>query len=110
MEGKMATPKTTAVIAAAGAILLAGIAAYMVYSYLGAKEQEVAKSKLETQDIVVAATAIPDSVKITQDQLKMARWPKGSLPPGYVSDPKVLEGRMTITPVSMGSPVLESYM
>jgi len=106
----MATPKTTAAALGVAAVIVASLAAYMVYNYLNTKEQEAAQQKMGVQQIAVAATEIPFGAKIQAAQVKMADWPKTSLPEGFSTDPKALEGRTALSAIPSGSPILESSL
>ena len=106
----MATPKATAAAIGVAAVIVASLAAYLVYGYLTAKEQEAAQQKMGVQSIVVAAAEIPFGARLQAPQMKTADWPKASLPEGYSTDPKALEGRMTVATVPTGSPILESNL
>ena len=106
----MATPKTTAAVIAVAALVLASVAAYLVYNYLSVKEQEALKAKMEVQPIVVAVVEIPYGSNLQAAQMKTTEWPKNSLPAGWKADPKALEGRMAITTIQAGTPVLESSL
>jgi len=106
----MATPKTTATVIAVVALFLASIAAYMVYNYLNTKEQETAKAKTEVQPVVIAAADIPFGSKLQAAQMKTTDWPKTSLPVGSSSDTKALEGRLAVTNIKTGSPIIEDSL
>ncbi len=106
----MATPKTTAAVVTVAALVLASIAAYMVYNFLSAKEKEAAVSKVGVQPVVVAAVQIPFGAKLQPTQLKVVDWPKANLPEGSKSDPKALEGRLAIAAIPANSPVLVSSL
>ncbi|MGA2192026.1 MAG: Flp pilus assembly protein CpaB [Nitrospirota bacterium] len=106
----MVKPKTTAAMVAVAALFLASLAAYSVYSYLHAKEQEAMKAKMEVQKIVVAASEIPFGSKVQPGQLKMANWPKNSMPPGCAGDQRAFQGRLAVSNIPAGSPVIESCL
>lgn len=106
----MATPKTTAAVITVAALVLASIAAYMVYNFLSTKEKEAAAQKTGMQPVVVAAVQIPFGAKLQTMQLKVVDWPKANLPEGTKSDPKALEGRMATAMIPANSPVLESSL
>ena len=106
----MATPKTTAAVITVAALVLASIAAYMVYNFLSAKEREAAATKTGVQPVVVAAVQIPFGAKLQAMQLKVMDWPKANVPTGFKSDPKALEGRLATAMIPANSPVLESSL
>lgn len=106
----MATPKTSVIVAGFVALVLATVAGYMIYNYLQTKEREAKEAKLEVQPIVVANTDIPIGSRLRADQLKASDWPKSSLPVGFITDAKSAEGRLAISDIRAGSPVLTSSL
>lgn len=106
----MAKAKTTAVAITVAALVLASIAAYMVYNYLSTKQKEAETAKLGVQQIVVAATEIPFGTRIQVPQLKLAGWPKESVPPGSFMDVRAAENRMAVTNIPAGSPIIETSL
>ncbi len=106
----MATPKKTAAVIAVVALFLAAIAAYLVYNYLQKEQKEAAKAKLEVQPIVVAASNIPFGSKLQTAQMKMADWPRTSLPAGYQTDSKAIEGRIAVSSIPAGNPITEGSL
>ncbi len=60
--------------------------------------------------IVVAATDLPLAAKIGDKDVKLEDWPKDHLPPGVATDPKELLGRILISRVLMGQPILPAMM
>jgi pilus assembly protein CpaB len=106
----MATPKTTATVITVAALLLASVAAYLVYNFLSAKQKEAAENKVNMQPVVVAANQIPFGATIEPAQLKVQDWPKNNLPVGYKANPKEIEGRLAVVNIPANSPVLESSL
>ncbi|WP_426116252.1 Flp pilus assembly protein CpaB [Massilia sp. PWRC2] len=60
--------------------------------------------------IVVAATDITPGQRLTPEMLKLADWPKGSLPAGSFVDPVKATGRVLKTNVLRGDPVSEAKL
>lgn len=103
----MTRPKAVIVVAIL-ALVFAGIAAWLTFSYL---QGETDKTKaVQPQSIVVASADIPIGGAISEPQLKVTSWPKDSIPPGSVSDPKTLVGRVAIRPISRGDAVTEQKL
>lgn len=73
-----------------GFFILAGtaamLAALVVYSALQRREAELMRAKLGTTEIVVAARALPLGSKLEPDSVKLARWPRETLPAGAFTD------------------------
>lgn len=89
------------VIATAGSIFL--------YRWLQMKTapQEVVQVEGDAVPIVVAAADLPWGTKLKKEMLKEVSFLKESLPAGYKSDPKTLEGRILIAPIKQKEPILE---
>lgn len=60
--------------------------------------------------VVVAKTDIELGSRLNTIMLKVADWPKGSVPEGAVSDPEKIKDRVVKTTVLAGEPVLESKL
>ncbi len=107
----MATPtKLRTATVAIAALILASIAAYMVFSYLSAKNREVMQAKTQVQQIVVAASDIPFGAIIQAPMLKTASWPVSSIPKGGFMDAGQIEGRFAVADIPVGTPVLASSL
>ncbi len=106
----MAKAKTTAVAITVAALVLASIAAFMVYNYLSTKQKETETAKMGVQQIVVAAEDIPFGTRIQPTQVKMSGWPKEGIPAGSFTDAKAAESRIAITEIKAGSPIIETSL
>ncbi|WP_136513110.1 Flp pilus assembly protein CpaB [Geomonas edaphica] len=103
----MTRPKAVIVVAIL-ALVFAGIAAWLTFSYL---QGETNRTKaVQPQSIVVASTDIPIGSAISEPQLKVTSWPKDTIPPGSSSDIKSLVGRVAIRPISRGDAVTEQKL
>lgn len=103
----MTRPKAVMVVVVV-ALAFAGLASWMVYDYL---QKEAEKTKAgQGQQIVVAAVDIPLGGNINVTQVKTAGWPKDSIPPGSIADPKAAVGRVAIRSISTGEPVTEAKL
>ena len=106
----MAKAKTTAVAIMVAALVLASIAAFMVYNYLSTKQKEAETAKIGVQQIVVAAAEIPFGTRLQPAQLKTAGWPKEGIPAGSFSDVKAAENRIAVANIPAGSPITENSL
>jgi pilus assembly protein CpaB len=97
-------------IAVVAAIFFGALAAYGVYSFLRKQEVERDALKRATQDIVVAAKEIPSGTKISADMVKLAPYPKASVPSGSASSPEKIVGRVVKVNAVSGEPLLESKL
>lgn len=103
------TRQKTVIVVTALAIIFAVIAAGLVYNYL--QKQEQLKAGVY-QTIVVSAMEIPIGSKISDTMIKTAPWPKESIPPGSITDPKALSaaGRISIKNIPAGEPITEDRL
>jgi pilus assembly protein CpaB len=60
--------------------------------------------------IVVAATDVNLGQRLTPDMLKLAEWPKDSLPKGAYGDPLKLTGRVLKNSILRGDPISEAKL
>jgi pilus assembly protein CpaB len=81
-----------------GAVVLAS-------QWISQQAATVASSK-----VVVAAIDIDLGTPLTPQMLKLADWPKGSVPAGATEDMKTLDTRVVKTSLLRGEPVLESKL
>lgn len=90
------------------ALVLAGVASWLVYDYLSKKSEETRASK--GQGIVVSAAEIPVGSKLNATHLKIMSWPQASVPPGSFTDTKLLIDRISIRPIGPGEPLTEAKL
>lgn len=100
----MTRPNAIAVVSVFS-LLFAVAAGWLTYGYLQ-KEMNSVRS-VQPQRVVVAATDIPIGTAIQQSQLKVASWPKDSIPPGSAQDPGLVVNRVAIRPITKGDAVTE---
>ena len=103
----MTRPKAVIVVSIF-ALLFAGVAAWLTYGYLQ-KELSTANA-VRPEKLVVAATDIPIGTVITQPQLKVASWPKESIPPGSAQLPESVVSRVAIRPITRGDAITEQKL
>jgi pilus assembly protein CpaB len=89
------------------ALALSGLVAYYAYRMLSSR---LAPPTEETVQIVVAAEKLSLGNRLTEQQLRVANWPKANLPEGRFSDPKEIVGRGVIVQMSPNEPVLDSKL
>lgn len=82
-----------------------GLGAVVLASRWISQQATVASSK-----VVVAAQDIDLGTPLTPQMLRVADWPKGSVPAGATEDPKILDTRVVKTSVLRGEPILESKL
>jgi pilus assembly protein CpaB len=67
-------------------------------------------STVAISGVVVAGTDLPLAAKLKIEDLKVLEWPADHLPPGSVSDPKELVGRVLISRVLAMQPILPGML
>jgi pilus assembly protein CpaB len=99
--------RTRMVVFALFALALSGLVTYYAYRMLS---NRLSPPTEETVQIVVAAEKLNLGTRLTAQQLRIANWPKANLPEGRFSDPKEIEGRGVIVPMSANEPILDSKL
>jgi pilus assembly protein CpaB len=94
------------VIAGGLAFVFAACASLLAYTYLSRQ----ADSPMEGVAIVAAATDLPVGAKLDSRTVKLATWPKGSVPPGSFSELKGALGRVVVRQVSAGDIITEQKL
>jgi pilus assembly protein CpaB len=102
--------KRAVVFTLLAALIFGFIASMAIYRFLQTKEQEIERARGEVAQVVVAAANIPPGTSLTAEQLRTVMWPKASLPAGSANDPVLLQGRMTVTDLVAGEPILEARL
>lgn len=85
--------------------MLAGLAAVV----LGTRWLQSKANPAENR-IAVAAVELQLGGRITPDSVRMVEWPSGSVPNGAFNDLAKLDGRVAITGIQPGEPILESRL
>lgn len=85
--------------------MLAGLAAVV----LGVRWLQ-AKSASGGNGIAVAAVELQLGSRIAPEAIRLVEWPSGSIPNGAFTDLTKLEGRVAITGIQPGEPILESRL
>lgn len=68
------------------------------------------QAQVATSKVVVAKGDVELGTRLSPMMLKLADWPKNSVPEGAVSDPEKLKDRVVRTSVLSGEPILESKL
>jgi pilus assembly protein CpaB len=85
--------------------MLAGLAAVV----LGTRWLQ-ARAAGDGNRIAVAAVELQLGSHITSDGVRLVEWPSGSVPKGAFNDLAALDGRVAITGIQPGEPILESRL
>jgi pilus assembly protein CpaB len=97
------------------AVFFGLIAAYGIYNFLRQQRQTAEQLKTATVDVVIAAKDIPAGTAINdklvqEGTVKMAPWPKESVPSGSFSSVETVKGKINKTKIVAGEPILESRL
>src|SRR5919106_3720812 len=97
------------------AVFFGLIAAYGIYNFLRQQRQAAEAFRTATQDIVVAAQDIPAGTTINDElvkkgAIKVAPWPKASMPVGAFSSPQQAFGKVNRVKIIANEPILESRL
>lgn len=84
---------------------LAGLAAVVLASRWMMQQSSGSVTK-----VVVAATDINLGQRLAPEFVKTVDWPRDSLPPGALTEQKLIDGRVTKSSVMRGEPILESKL
>jgi pilus assembly protein CpaB len=88
--------------------LVAGLGtALMIARYL---DKRGGGATVTVAGVVVAAADLPLAAKLKLEDLKVIEWPADHLPPGAVSDPKELIGRVLVSRVLAQQPLLPGML
>jgi pilus assembly protein CpaB len=91
------------------AVLVALISALLIYNYMQ-KKTTVKAVAVETQTVAVSVADLSWGTVIRKEMVKTQPYLKSSLPAGYFPDVSSLEGRVLLSPVKTGEPILESRL
>ncbi len=92
------------------AVFAAVLASMVVYSSLKKKDEEMRRALAGTTTIVVAAHDIGVGAKIDAASVKLARWPRDSLPPGAVTDAASVLGNLAKAEFVTNEPIVASRL
>ncbi|MFO7970826.1 MAG: Flp pilus assembly protein CpaB [Desulfobacterales bacterium] len=91
------------------ALIIAAGGSVFLYNWLQAKttDEVIVNKEDKTVTVAVSALELPWGTKLTSQMMKQVPFLKESLPVGFHSDPKALEGRILIAAVKEMEPILE---
>jgi pilus assembly protein CpaB len=73
-------------------------------------EQRTSAARVPTLKVVVAAMDIPVATPLRVETLKVVDWPEASRPEKPISDPAPIVGRVAVTKILKGEPILEERL
>ncbi|MEW7847582.1 Flp pilus assembly protein CpaB [Massilia aurea] len=92
------------------AILIIGVALVLALGAVVLAAKWMGEQGPAGTRVVVAAADIGQGARILPASLQLTDWPTGSVPPGAITDIKLLEGRIARGEIARGEPVLESKL
>jgi pilus assembly protein CpaB len=109
----MMMKKYGTVIALGLAVVFGALAVWLTNQWLTTKTTEepvVVKETVPMTKIVVAGRDLGIGTPLSADNLILAQWPKANAPKGTFENVKEVEGRVAITRLRAGSPVLAAEL
>jgi pilus assembly protein CpaB len=79
------------------------VAVFLVHNYISTR---VGKSLRAPHPVVVADAEIAPGTALARRVLRVASWPQDIIPSKAVSNPQALEGRVALTSIAKGEPIL----
>lgn len=92
------------------AFLIIGVALVLALGAVVLAAKWMGEQGAAGAQVVVAATEVSQGSRLAAANLTLAEWPAGALPPGAITDPKLLVGRVARSDIGRGEPVLESKL
>ncbi len=86
------------------AVTAGGVFAVGTYNYVQNLPKGVAP--MPTSPVVVANSDLDVGAEIAAEDVKVVAWPKNSVPPQAITDPKEVIGRGVVTPIIQNEPVV----
>lgn len=90
---------------------MVGVALFLALAAVVVAAQWIAgQSASNSNKVAVAMLDVSMGARVTPELVNMIDWPANAMPPGAISDPKLLEGRITRSNIQRGEPILESKL
>ncbi|MFT5532863.1 MAG: pilus assembly protein CpaB [Burkholderiaceae bacterium] len=68
------------------------------------------QAAVTTSKVAVAQNDVSLGARMTPEMVRMVDWPSNALPPGAITDPKLLDTRVTRASIQRGEPIMESKL
>ncbi|GGY40951.1 Flp pilus assembly protein CpaB [Pseudoduganella albidiflava] len=91
-------------------LLIIGVALFLALAAVLVAAKWMGEQGTAGTRVAVAAADIGQGSRLEAASVQLVDWPSGSVPPGAVTDPKLLAERVTRTDIAKGEPVLESKL
>jgi len=102
-RGRAARSALKAAVLITLAVVTAGGGAWLLTRWVNAR---AAAGHVATEPVVVAALDLPIGTELRAENLGVVQWPSAGRPASVVADPAALVGRVVITHIFKGEPVL----
>jgi pilus assembly protein CpaB len=95
-----------------GAIVIALLGSAFTYRWIKSQTapEQMVKVEADAVPVAIAVIDMPWGTQLKSDQVKLTPFLEESVPSGYFTDASLLEGRVLITPLKKGEPILESRL
>jgi pilus assembly protein CpaB len=90
--------------------LIIGVALFLALAAVLVAAKWMGDAGASGTRIAVAAAPIVQGTKIAPESLQLVEWPSSALPPGAITDLKVLENRIARAEIGRGEPVTEAKL
>ncbi len=97
-------------IAILAAVIFGLMAAYGIHSFLRQQREAANALKLPTQDVVIAAKEIMPGTTISKEMVKVASWPKTSVPAESFATPRQVVGKVMMAKTLANEPITKSKL
>ncbi len=91
-------------------LLIIGVALFLALAAVLVAAKLMSDQGTSGTRVAVAAADIGQGARLVPTNLQLVEWPSGSVPPGAITDLKLLENRVTRTDIGKGEPILESKL
>jgi pilus assembly protein CpaB len=91
-------------------LLIIGVALFLALAAVLVAAKWMGEQGTAGTRVAVAAADIGQGSRVAAASVQLVDWPSGSVPPGAITDPKLLAERVTRADIAKGEPVLESKL
>ncbi|MUI11458.1 Flp pilus assembly protein CpaB [Massilia dura] len=91
-------------------LLIIGVALFLALAAVLVAAKWMGEQGTAGTRVAVAAADIGQGSRLAAASVQLVDWPSGSIPPGAITDPKLLVDRVTRADIGRGEPLLESKL
>src|SRR4051794_24313554 len=86
-------------------LALAGMAVFMIWSYISSQEEDLKKKYGGEQKVVVAKRDIQEMYEVTENSIEEVAKPKNFIEPGYAKTKSEVVGFIAMVPIRKGEQI-----